>query len=55
MYTVLGDNLKLSIISIYYLVFRVCERVIGLIILILVLVIRYYGDDYYNLFMLSKF
>lgn len=33
-------------IFLYYLVFRVCERVIGLGIL--VLVIRYYGRDHYK-------
>jgi len=33
-----------------YLVFKVCERVI-----ISILVIRYYDDDYYNLFISSKF
>jgi len=43
----------IAMIFVYYLVFRVCERVIELIILILV--IRYYGDDYYYMFSLGKF
>lgn len=33
-------------VLLYYLVFRVCESVIGLGIL--VLLIRYYGGDYYR-------
>jgi len=47
-----GDDMELGIIFVH-LIFRICERVIELIILILI--IRYYGDDYYNLFILSKF
>lgn len=43
----------LDSIIIYYLVFRVCERVMGLAIL--VLIIRYSGGDHYFLFNLSKF
>jgi len=42
-------NLELGVIFIYYLVFRVCERVIALIILVLV-IRSYYGDNYYNFF-----
>jgi len=45
--------IELGLIFVYYLVSSVCERVIGLIILILV--IRYYGDDYYYFFSLNKF
>jgi len=52
-YIILEGRMRLGVVFIYYLVFRVCERVIGLIIL--VLVIRYYGDDYYRLFKLNKF
>jgi len=52
-YIIIRGGVELNILLIYYLVFRVCERVIGLIIL--VLIIRYYGDDYYKLFYLRKF
>jgi len=52
-YMILGGRIELGAIFIYYLVFRVCERVIELIIL--VLIIWYYGDGYCNLFKLSKF
>jgi len=58
-YIILGGRVGLNVILIFYLVFRVCERVnvcervMGLIIL--VLIIRYYGDDYYRLFYLGKF
>lgn len=38
---------------IYYLVFRVCERVLGL--RLLVIIIRYVGNDLYYLFNLRKF
>lgn len=38
---------------IYYLVFRVCERVLGLSLL--VIIIRFWGDEYYYLFNLRKF
>lgn len=44
---------NLEIYIIYYLVFRVCERVLGLIIL--VLVIRFYGNDFYYSINLFKF
>jgi len=50
-YLILGEYIELGLIFVYYLVFRVCERVIGLIILILVS--RYCDDDYYYLFSLS--
>lgn len=45
--------LGLDVIYIYYLVFRVCERVLGLTIL--VLIIRYFGGDYYKTFRAIKF
>lgn len=45
--------LNLEVVFIYFLVFRVCERVIGLIVL--VLVIRYSGNDYYKFFRIVKF
>lgn len=38
---------------IYYLVFRVCERVLGLIIL--VLIVRFHGNEYYVSINLFKF
>lgn len=38
---------------IYYIIFRVCERVLGLIIL--VLVIRYHGEEIYYSINLFKF
>jgi len=38
---------------VHYLVFKVCEKIMRLIILILI--IRYCGDDYYYLFSLNKF
>lgn len=43
----------IEVLFIYYLVFRVCERVIGLSIL--VRVIRYYGEDYCGSLSLIKF
>lgn len=45
--------INLEIYIIYYLIFRVCERVLGLIIL--VLVIRFCGNEFYYLINLSKF
>jgi len=47
-YLILGGYIKVEVIFVYYLVFSVYKGVIGLIILILV--IRYYSDDYYYLF-----
>jgi len=52
-YLILEGYFRIGPIFLYFLVFKVCERVMGLIILILV--IRYYGDDYYYLFSLNKF
>lgn len=43
----------MEILFVYYLVFSVCERVIGLSIL--VRVIRYYGEDYCRSLNLIKF
>lgn len=48
-----GRVVNLKIYIIYYLVFRVCERVLGLIIL--VLIIRFYGNENYYLINLFKF
>lgn len=45
--------LNLEALFIYFLVFRVCERVVGL--MILVLVIRFRGNDYYKFFSILKF
>lgn len=45
--------LDLEVVFIYFLVFRVCERVIGLIIL--VLIIRHRGNDYYKSFRILKY
>lgn len=38
---------------IYYLVFRVCERSLGLGLL--VIIVRYYGRDLYYIFNIRKF
>lgn len=38
---------------IYYLVFRVCERVLGL--RLLVIIVRFWGDEFYYLFNVRKF
>lgn len=45
--------LNIEIYIIYYLIFRVCERVLGLIILILI--IRYHGEEIYYSINLFKF
>lgn len=45
--------INLEIYIIYYLIFRVCERVLGLIIL--VLVIRFYGNEFYYSLNLFKY
>ena len=44
-------NLEFYII--YYLIFSVCERVLG--IGLLVIIIRYYGNDLYYIFNIRKF
>lgn len=48
-----GRILNLRIYIVYYLIFRVCERVLGLIIL--VLIIRFFGNENYYLVNLFKF
>lgn len=47
-----GINMR-EVLFVYYLVFRVCERVVGLVIL--VVIIRYHGGDYCRSFRLVKF
>lgn len=44
---------KIEFYIVYYLVFSVCERVIG--ITLLVLVVRFRGNEYYNSINISKF
>lgn len=45
--------LRIEVYIIYYLIFRVCERVLGLMILILI--IRYHGEEIYYSINLFKF
>lgn len=45
--------LRIEVYVIYYIIFRVCERVLGLIIL--VLIIRYHGEESYYSMNLFKF
>lgn len=45
--------LRIEVYIIYYIIFRVCERVLGLIILILI--IRYHGEEIYYSMNLFKF
>lgn len=45
--------LRIEVYVIYYVIFRVCERVLGLIIL--VLIIRYHGEEIYYSINLFKF
>lgn len=45
--------LTIEVYMIYYMIFRVCERVLGLIIL--VLIIRYHGEEMYYSINLFKF
>lgn len=45
--------INLEIIFVYFLVFGVCESVIGLIVL--TLIIRFRGNDYYKVFRILKF
>lgn len=45
--------LRVEVYIIYYLIFRVCERVLGLIILILI--VRYHGEEMYSSINLFKF
>lgn len=44
---------KLEFYLIYYLVFRVCEGVLGL--RLLVMIVRFYGRDLYYIFNIRKF
>lgn len=44
---------KIEFYIVYYLVFSVCERVMG--ITLLVLVVRFGGNEYYNSINMSKF
>lgn len=43
----------LDFYMVYYLVFRVCEGVLGLSLM--VIVVRYYGRDLYYMFNIRKF
>lgn len=44
---------NLEVFIIYYLVFRVCEGVLGLTLLILI--VRFHGNELYYLFNIKKF
>nr|YP_009905708.1 NADH dehydrogenase subunit 4L [Aphaenogaster famelica]QGW36322.1 NADH dehydrogenase subunit 4L [Aphaenogaster famelica] len=44
---------NLEFFMIYYLIFSVCESVLGMGLL--VMIIRYYGSDLYFMFNISKF
>lgn len=43
----------IEVYIIYYLVFRVCESVLGL--RLLVIIVRYYGSELFYIFNISKF
>lgn len=45
--------IKIEFYLIYYLVFRVCERVLGLGLL--VIIVRFYGNELYYIFNIRKF
>lgn len=45
--------MRLDFYMIYYLVFSVCERVLGL--RLLVVIVRYYGRELYYIFNIRKF
>lgn len=45
--------LNLEVFIIYYLIFIVCERTLGLALL--VLIVRYHGNELYYLFNFRKF
>lgn len=45
--------LNLELFIVYYLVFMVCERTLGLSLL--VLIVRYHGNELYYMFNFSKF
>lgn len=44
---------NLDFYVIYYIVFVLCERVLGLVMLILI--VRYWGNDYYYFFDVMKY
>lgn len=48
-----GGIIWIEFIVIYYLVFRVCERVLGLGLL--AIVVRFFGGDLYYMFNMRKF
>lgn len=50
---VLFSIMGLEFYLIYYLVFRVCERVLGL--RLLVIVVRFYGSELYYVYNMRKF
>lgn len=52
MYLIFGI-VRLDFYMVYYLVFRVCEGVLGLSLI--VMVVRYYGRDLYYMFNIRKF
>nr|AWN56334.1 NADH dehydrogenase subunit 4L [Pheidole flavens] len=52
MFLVLGMSM-LDFYMIYYLVFSVCESVLGLSLM--VMIVRYYGSEMYYMFNISKF
>lgn len=45
--------INLEIFIVYYLIFIVCERTLGLSLL--VLIVRYYGNELYYIFNFRKF
>nr|YP_010276199.1 NADH dehydrogenase subunit 4L [Aphaenogaster japonica]UHY39321.1 NADH dehydrogenase subunit 4L [Aphaenogaster japonica] len=47
------SSFNLEFYMIYYLIFSVCESVLGMSLL--VMIIRYYGNDLYFMFNISKF
>nr|AWN56228.1 NADH dehydrogenase subunit 4L [Dorymyrmex brunneus] len=50
---ILFSMIKMEFYLIYYLIFSVCESVLGMTLL--VLVARFSGNEYYSSFNLSKF
>lgn len=50
---IIFNFINLEIFIIYYLVFRVCEGVLGLGLL--VLIVRFHGNELYFLFHINKF
>lgn len=47
------SQVRIEFYLIYYLIFRVCERVLGL--RLLVIIIRFRGNDLYYIFNMRKF